>query len=56
MTTDKLYTTSEVSNILSVHADTIRMWDRKGKIKSIRVGETGWRRFKQSEIDRLLGN
>jgi len=52
--TEKLYTISEVSNILNAHPDTIRTWDKKGKIKTVRVGN-GWRRFPQSEIDRILG-
>lgn len=51
--TEKLYTISEVSNILNAHPDTIRMWDKQGKIRSIRVG-AGWRKFPQSEIDRIL--
>jgi len=55
MIKDKLYTISEVSHILGVHIDTIRMWDRQGKIKCVRVGDTGWRRFKESEIMRVIG-
>lgn len=53
METERNYTISEVANILSVHVDTIRMWDAQGKITPIRVGN-GWRRFPQSEIDRIL--
>jgi excisionase family DNA binding protein len=54
MKTEKLYNITEASNILGYHIDTLRMWDRQGKIKSVRVGN-GWRRFPQSEIDRILG-
>lgn len=51
---EQLYTISEVSEMLKAHPDTIRAWNRDGKIKSIRIGN-GWRRFPQSEIDRILG-
>lgn len=53
--TEKYYTISEVSNLIGVHVDTVRAWDRAGKIRSVRIG-AGWRRFPSSEIDRILGN
>ena len=54
MISEKYYTISEVSNILGVHVDTIRMWDRQGKIKSVRIGN-GWRRFPESELKKIIG-
>ncbi|NOQ47614.1 MAG: helix-turn-helix domain-containing protein [Methanococcoides sp.] len=53
MESDKLYTISEVANIFNVHPATIRCWVSEGKIKAVRVGQ-GWRRFKYSEIKRIL--
>jgi len=53
MIKEKLYTISEVASIFDVHVTTIRVWESTGKIKAIRVGQ-GWRRFKESEIQRLL--
>jgi len=53
MIKDKLYTISEVAAIFDVHVATIRFWESTGKINAIRVGQ-GWRRFKESEIQRIL--
>jgi putative resolvase len=55
MVTEKLYTISEVAEIFNVNPATIRVWESEGKIRSVRVGK-GWRRFKESEIKRLLGD
>jgi len=51
------YTVSEASNLLGVSVDTVQRWLKNGDINYIQVGDTGWRRIPQSEIDRvLLGN
>lgn len=51
---ETIYTVEEVATILKVSVATIRAWIRQKKIKFIKVGKSV--RFKQSEIDRLLGN
>jgi len=50
----RLLTVKEACERLGVHPNTLRKWDRQGKIKCIRtVG--GRRRIPESEIERLMG-
>jgi len=44
----------EVAELLGVHQETVRRWDRDGKLKSIRIGKTGHRKYRKADIDRLL--
>ncbi len=50
---EKLYTMKEACTLLGVHPNTIRRWDKEGKIKVVRP-EGGQRRISESEIKRLL--
>ncbi|MEM3581649.1 MAG: IS607 family transposase [Candidatus Bathyarchaeia archaeon] len=51
---EKLLTLSEACKRLGVHPNTLRKWDKQGKIKVVRtVG--GRRRIPQSEVERLMG-
>lgn len=47
---------SEASELLSVHPNTLRQWDRKGILKAVRFGERKDRRYKKEDIIRLMGN
>ena len=49
-----LLTISEVSGILGVHKETLRRWDNDGKLKSIRFGKRGHRRYKKGAIYFIL--
>lgn len=49
---DKVYTVQEVSEIMKVHKNTVKVWIATNKIKSIKVG--GARRVPASEVDRLI--
>ena len=49
----KLYTMKEACTLLGVHPNTIRRWDKEGKIKVVRP-EGGQRRIPEGEIERLL--
>jgi DNA-binding transcriptional MerR regulator len=42
-TLPKLLTIKQASEILNVHVETLRRWDKRGKLKAIRVNdeETG---------------
>ena len=51
---DRLLPIGEAARSLGVSLDTIRRWEREGKIVGIRT-PGGQRRFPRSEIDRLLG-
>jgi len=55
MLTDRLLALTKAAEALGVHRNTLRDWADEDKIPHVRtVG--GHRRFKQSDIDRLLGN
>lgn len=50
---DKLLTISQAAEILQVTAETLRRWDKAGKLTAIRL-PGGHRRYRQSEIEALL--
>ncbi len=51
---EKLYTLRDACNILQLHPTTLRMWDREGKIRCVRM-PNNYRRIPESEINRILG-
>ncbi len=52
-TRERLYTMREACSLLRVHPNTLRRWDREGKVRVVRP-ERGQRRIPESEITRLL--
>lgn len=53
----ELLTIRQVAKILNVHATTLRRWDKKGKLKAIRVGTrrgVGERRYRREDIVGLI--
>ena len=49
-----LYGIGEVADLFNVTIQTVRNWEKQGKIQSIRT--TGnQRRFEETEINRLMG-
>lgn len=53
-TLPKLLTIKQASEILNVHVETLRRWDKRGKLKAIRVNERGDRRYDPSDIKAIL--
>ena len=51
---DKLLSLKETEKLLKVSKSTLQRWDNSGKLKAIRT-EGGHRRYKQSDIERLIG-
>lgn len=51
---EELLTLSEVSRMLKVHPNTLRSWDEKGILRAVRFGIRGDRRYKKSEVEKLL--
>jgi|Deesub1362A_J573_1020465.scaffolds.fasta_scaffold04681_2 excisionase family DNA binding protein len=49
----RLLTLKEASEILNVHINTLRRWDREGIIRTVRL-PNGYRRIPESEIHRIL--
>ena len=45
-----LLSTREVAGIFEVHPNTIRRWNREGKIQAERIGARGDRRFRREEV------
>ena len=51
---DKLLTLKETEHLLNVSKSTLQRWDNSGKLVALRT-EGGHRRYKKSDIERLIG-
>ena len=51
---DKLLKLKEAAEILSVHPNTLRLWDRKGILIAIRIGEKKTRRYRLEDIKQFI--
>jgi len=47
-------TLRQVSELLKVHPNTLRNWDRNGTLKAIRIGEKKIRRYKKENIIKFM--
>ena len=50
----KLVTLKEACEILNVHPNTLRQWDRKGILKAIRFGARGDRRYSMDDLNEFI--
>jgi len=50
----KLLTIRQAAEVLNVHVETLRRWDKSGKLKAIRVNERGDRRYKPEDLEKLM--
>lgn len=46
----ELLTVKEVCQFFNVHPNTLRNWDKSGKLKAIRIGERKDRRYKKDDL------
>ncbi|RKW46724.1 MAG: helix-turn-helix domain-containing protein [Porphyromonas sp.] len=46
-------TLKQVSELLKVHPNTLRNWDKNGTLKPIRIGERKIRRYKKEDVIRF---
>ena len=53
-TLPKLLTIRQAAEILNVHVETLRRWDKAGKLKAIRVNERGDRRYKPEDLEKMM--
>lgn len=52
----EILTLQEACEILNCHPNTLRNWDNKGILKAIRFGTRGDRRYKKSDILKIVKN
>lgn len=53
-TNEELLTIREVAGLFGVHQQTLRRWDEEGKLKAVRVGKFGHRKYHKTDVDKLL--
>lgn len=46
----ELLTLKQACELLKVHPNTLRAWDKKGILKAIRIGERGLRRYRKEDL------
>lgn len=51
---EELLTLTEAAKILKVHPNTLRLWDKKGVLKAVRIGIKKVRRYKKEDIERFI--
>lgn len=50
----ELLTLKEACEILKVHPNTLRQWDKKGILKAVRFGQRRDRRYKREDIEKFI--
>ncbi len=50
----ELLTVGQAARSLGVHPNTVRKWSNQGLLQPYRVGPRGDRRFRRSDVERLL--
>lgn len=53
-TLPNLLTIRQAAEILNVHVETLRRWDKSGNLKAIRVNKRGDRRYKPEDLEKIL--
>jgi len=49
-----MLTVREVSELLHIHANTVRRWSDRGILRSYRIARRGDRRFRREDVARFL--
>lgn len=50
----ELLTLKQACELLQVHPNTLRNWDKNGTLKAIRIGERRLRRYKKTDLMKLM--
>jgi len=50
----ELLTMKETCELLKVHPNTLRQWDKKGVLKAVRFGSRGDRKYRKEEVLALM--
>jgi len=51
---EELLTLRETAQILKVHPNTLRLWDKKGVLTAIRLGVKRIRKYKKEDIEKFI--
>lgn len=51
---EELLTLKEAAQILKVHANTLRLWDKNKTLIAIRIGAKRARRYKKEDIEKFI--
>ena len=51
---EELLTLKEAAQVLKVHPNTLRLWDKKGVLVAVRIGVKKVRRYKKDEIEKFI--
>lgn len=51
----KYYSIAETSKLLNITAQTLRNWDKSGKLKPHHTTDSGYRYYSQEQLNRILG-
>lgn len=52
-TSEHLYTITDAAKALHIHPNTLRKWADAGKIETVRLPSSGYRRFRADVIARM---
>ena len=50
----ELITLKDAAEALKVHPNTLRLWDKKGILVAVRIGEKKIRRYRKEDILKLI--
>ena len=56
MTEQEFITISEAAKILGVSVDTLRRWDKNGKLSPVKTSDAGYRLYSKSQIELYLND
>ena len=52
----ELITLKEACEILKVHPNTLRSWDKKGVLPAVRIGIKKIRKYRKIDIEKFIDN